>query len=61
MGLRVVRSAGICANHTYFYLVYIMMTLHMAGPLLTVGALALSLIFPMVCTPRDKGTGFLSQ
>lgn len=44
-----------------FYLVYVMMTLHMAGPLLTVGALALSLIFPMVCTPRDKGTGSLSQ
>ncbi|GGH31386.1 hypothetical protein GCM10008013_35080 [Paenibacillus segetis] len=46
-----------------FYLVYVMMTLHMAGPLLTVSALALSLIFPMVCTPRDRGTGsgYLSQ
>ena len=42
-----------------FYLVYVMMTLHMAGPLLTLGALALSLIFPMVCTPRDNGDRFL--
>lgn len=37
-----------------FYIVYVMMTLNMAGPLLTVGALALSLIYPIFCTPKKR-------